>query len=482
MLWIGLHLPWLPLELFTRGTAAPEPLAVCDVARDPRVVIANEAAQRCGIHAGLRLAAALALAAKLDVRRRDETAERDALERLAAWAGQFTPLVHIASRPSAAPDALLLEIEGSLGFFGGLTPLTARVREGIAALGYRAGFALAPTPLAAEWLARAGAGAVITDNARLAGALAGLPLGYTALTPTALDTLAHMGVHRVGQLLQLPRDGLARRFGKETPLMLDRVLGRLPDPRKPYVAPETFEAQMLLPAAIDNTQALLFPLNRLLLELAGFLIARGAGAQEIALRLHHPKQPATEVALTLTAPTREARHLGELYRERLMRIALPEPVETLTLRVQRLFRLEAANLDLFDRKGASGQSGTALVERLQARLGQAAVRGLAQVAEHRPEYAWRYTEPGTAGMEADFPLRPLWLLPQPLLLRSADDTPQLDGPLTLLPERERIESGWWDGSDIARDYYIARDRHGAQFWIYRELTGERRWWLHGIFG
>jgi len=482
MLWIGLHLPWLPLELFTRATAAPEPLAVCDLARDPHVILANEAAQRHGIRAGLRLAAALALVADLEVRRRDETAERAALERLAAWAGQFTPLVSIGARPGAVPDALLLEIEGSLTIFGGLAPLVARVRAGIAALGYRADFALAPTPLAAEWLARAGTDAVVTDSARLAGALAPLPLDCTALAPDAIKTLAHMGVHRVGQLLQLPRDGLARRFGTDTPPLLDRALGRLPDPRRPFVAPETFAAQMLLPAALDNTEALLFPLNRLLLELAGFLLARGAGAQEIALQLQHPKLPATNVTLSLSAPTRDARHLGELYRERLARMTLPEPVETLTLHVQRLFTLETANLDLFDPKGASGQSGAALVERLQARLGQDAVRGLMQVAEHRPEYAWRYTEPGASGTAAHFPPRPLWLLPQPLPLRTADDAPLFDGPLTLLPARERIESGWWDGGDVTRDYYVARDSRGAQYWIYCDLTGARRWWLHGIFG
>lgn len=482
MLWIGLHLPWLPLELFTRGAAAPEPLAVCDNARDPRVILANEAAQHRGIRAGQRLAAALALVAGLDMRRRDETAERAALERLAAWAGQFTSLVSIAARSDAAPDALLLEIEGSLALFGGLAPLTTRVRDGIAELGYRADFALAPTPLAAEWLARAGVDAPITDSARLAGTLAPLPLDCTALTPDAIKTLAHMGVHHVGQLLQLPRDGLARRFGKETLLLLDRALGRLPDPRQPYVAPETFDAQILLPAALDNTETLLFPLNRLLLELAGFLRARGAGAQELRLRLHHPRRPATDIALTLTAPAGDARHLGELYRERLARTLLPEPVEALSLRVPRLFRLETANLDLFDCKSVTGQSGAALVERLRARLGGDAVRGLMQVAEHRPEYAWRYAEPGTTDGNADSPPRPLWLLPQPVALRAANDTPLLDGPLTLLPARERIESGWWDGHDVMRDYYVARDSRGAQYWIYRDLAGERRWWLHGIFG
>jgi protein ImuB len=66
-------------------------------------------------------------------------------------------------------------------------------------------------------------------------------------------------------------------------------------------------------------------------------------------------------------------------------------------------------------------------------------------------------------------------------LELQDGHPCRDGMLTLECDRERIESGWWDGRDVARDYYVACDRQGARLWIYRELTGARRWLLHGIF-
>ena len=440
-------------------------------------MIASEAAQRRGIRTGMKLSAAHALANNLCVRTRDAAAEHAALTRLAAWAGQFTPAV------SLAPEALLLEIEGSLALFGNLAALLGRVHEGIEALGYRAQPAVAPTPLAAEWLARAQPGAVIADATKLASRLAPLPLGGTGLAPATIALLDNMGVRTLGDLLRLPRAGLARRLGAETVHRLDRALGRAPDPREPYVPPETFEARLPLPGAVENTEGLSFPLKRLLLELCGFLTARGAGAQAIALALHHPRAAATEVRLALTAPTRDARHLGELYRERLARSALPEPVEALTLRVPQIFSLHARNLDFFNPRHTPAEAGAALIERLRARLGREAVQGLSPVAEHRPERAWRYAAPGAAGAEARFPPRPLWLLPEPVALEvSNDGAPQLDGPLALLPERERIESGWWDGGEIARDYCIARNDRGAQFWIFRELAGERRWWLHGVFG
>ena len=55
-------------------------------------------------------------------------------------------------------------------------------------------------------------------------------------------------------------------------------------------------------------------------------------------------------------------------------------------------------------------------------------------------------------------LRPFWLLPAPEPLAEIGAAPHRGGPLKLLAGPERIESGWWDGSDVARDYFVARTR------------------------
>jgi len=59
--------------------------------------------------------------------------------------------------------------------------------------------------------------------------------------------------------------------------------------------------------------------------------------------------------------------------------------------------------------------------------------------------------------------------------------PWLEGSLELLTRAERIEGGWWDGADIARDYFVARNPRGESYWIFRELRGERAWFVHGVF-
>ena len=134
----------------------------------------------------------------------------------------------------------------------------------------------------------------------------------------------------------------------------------------------------------------------------------------------------------------------------------------------------------------------ALVEHLRARLGKRAVYGIERVAEHRPENAWRVAEPALPAASAPPPdapassggcvRRPVWLLADPEELPLRGGRPSRRGALELLSGPERIESGWWDGGDVARDYYVASDKRGSLLWIYHELAAPRRWFLHGIFG
>lgn len=477
MLWLALYLPELPLEVFTRAEPASEPFVVSTAEeRAPQVLIANHAALSGGVRSGMNLSAAYALVRSLCVRPRDTPAEQALLERLAAWAGQFTSQVSIDP-----PDALLLEVQGSLALFGDLAALTVRIHAQIAMLGFAAQSAVAPTPLAAIWLARVGENTQVTETTALAGALAPLPLRCLGLPDKQRDTLLSMGVRTVGDCLRLPRAGLARRLGQESVQALDRALGRLPDPRPYYAAPSRYQGSLALPGTVDNIEALLFGLHRLLQELAGFLLARGAGIQASTLDLHHPQRQMTRIDLGLLAPTRDAERLLMLWRERLARVELSAPVEEMTLHAPRLIPLAHQASDFFAPRHQEPAARVELIERLKARLGDAAVQGLASVAEHRPEHAWRYAAPGSPQARIAAGRRPVWLFSQPLALEQRDARPWLHGGLMLEAGPERIESGWWDGAEVRRDYFIARDERGTQLWIFRELSGERRWFVHGVF-
>src|SRR5262249_37150511 len=150
MLWVALELPSLPLQIVERGGACAEPLVISEgSAQRPTVACANEAAREAGIREGQAVAAAKALAGDLRILARDPQAERETLERIAAWAGQFTPMVSVDGQ------GIVLEIESSLRLFDGHAKLTASIQRGVHQLGYRATIGIAPTALAARLFARA---------------------------------------------------------------------------------------------------------------------------------------------------------------------------------------------------------------------------------------------------------------------------------------------------------------------------------------
>ena len=118
------------------------------------------------------------------------------------------------------------------------------------------------------------------------------------------------------------------------------------------------------------------------------------------------------------------------------------------------------------------------MERLQARLGSDAVHGLDTRPDHRPERAWVPVSPERKFFpkeEGQRGPRPLWLLDPPRRLA--------EGEFSLLTGPERIESGWWDGAQARRDYFIARTGESSLAWIYRERGMEAggHWFLHGFF-
>jgi protein ImuB len=482
-LWLCLGLPQLPLEVRGGGDRDEEARIIVD--RGGRVVQASAAAADSGVAPGLPLNAALALCPGLIALERDETAEQATLERLAAWAGAFTSLVSLVP-----PAALLLDIRGSLRLFGGLEPLRARIRDALRATGHAGRDAVAPTPLAALWLARAGQAEAVTEMAALASRIGRLRPPVTGWPEATITALRGLGVESLGDCLRLPRDGFARRIGRGPLADLDRALGRLPDPRPAFRSPPHYRGTLELAAETADTARLALALRGLFAELEGFLRTRQRAASRLVIRLAHLRHPATELTLGLVRPGLEAAHFDALFTERLERLALPAPVISVALEAEPGEAFDPAVVGLFGDEPA-GAAGLRLVERLRARLGREAVHGLGLLDEHRPEYAWQVAEPGAAGHYAaavDSP-RPGWLLESPRPLRSAEGQPRFDGPLVLESGPEQLEGGWWDGREIAREYWIARTPAGVRLWIYRDLTAaqvlranEERWFLHGVFG
>jgi protein ImuB len=475
MLWIALNFPRLPLESFPQASAQSEPWAVTD---GPGVAVCNAPARVHGVRAGMSLSAACALAPALNYRPRDLKAEAAALAQIAAWAGQFTPSVTLQP-----PCGLLLEIEGSLKLLGGIRKILESIRRGAADMGYTLTLACAPTVAAAWLLARAGSETIVPGKRAIETAIAPLPVAALDCSAQTLATLEAIGARSIGDLLQLPRDGLARRCGQRLLDQLDRALGALPEAREFYSPPPRFEAALELGAEAANAEALLFAAKRLLTQLTGYLAARCGGVQHFNLVLVHEDIASTVLEIGLVTPTRETARLVTLARERLSAHALAAPVCRIKLQADDILALAGDSGQLFpDHTNTSGDWAK-LIERLRARLGADAVQGLSPRSEHRPECAWQTNAPGAKAAQAARRPRPLWLLQQPRALKEIAAKPHYNnGPLALIAGPERIESGWWDSDDVKRDYFVAQTPDHSTLWIYRERRQPGGWYLHGIFG
>ena len=506
-LWLALCLPALPLQLASRALPAQQgagPLVITEGPRErPWISFCNEAARSAGIAPAMKLAAAQALARALTAVARQPDHEHDALHELACWAYQFSARVTI--RTGGEASGLVLETGGSERLFGGRAHLHRRILRGLGDLGYRVASGYAPTARAA-WLigAARACGARARDATTmeaLQAALAPLPLSVLDWDPGTVQTLHTLGLATIGQVLELPRDAFARRFGTGRLGELDRTLGRTPDPQPAFSPPGQFSAGIDLPADMTQAAQLMFPAHRLLRALEGFLRGLNAGAVELAFTAHHSPRgaraaPATRIGLALAAPERDAGRLAQLLAERLARVTLPAPAIRLALAVERMAPFQALNASLLPPSRDRVQNAVGwlqLAETLHARLGSERVFQLQIVDDHRPEHAYRIAPlavdrdaPRAAAPPPAAQQRPLLILPEPRPLPQHDAQPRYGGPLALLAGPERIEAGWWDFGDprrpsVHRDYFVARSRSGQTLWVYRELAQPCGWYLHGFF-
>ncbi|PKO89631.1 MAG: hypothetical protein CVU16_11735 [Betaproteobacteria bacterium HGW-Betaproteobacteria-10] len=470
------------------------------------MLVCDQLASDAGVSDGQKLSTALGLQPRLKVFERAVGLESATLAQLACWAGRFTPTVSLSP-----PAGLLLEIGGCLRLFGGVSVIVEAVLSGCAEQGYSTQWAVAPTPLGARWLAQAGMGQICHELAAMQRALEVLPCGISGWPGEVTSRLESFGLQRLGDLRALPGASLRRRIGNGPVDDLARAWGDFTDPQTPFVFPESFACDIELPARVEHAEALAFIGQRLFAALAGWLHGRQLLLRTCTLLLTHDDTAPTALVLRFAEPTADEARFQRLLREHLSRLTLVASVEALRLQADEIVSKPAASAPLFD-QAPTGEGVPACLERLRARLGEAAVQMFGLQADYRPECATRNldTVPVATTNFAHFfssttgaavatmvarqenppcntvlkPQRPLWLLPKPQALFERAGTPQWHGPLKLLSGAERLESGWWDegekgmAGDVRRDYFVAQNAQGQWAWVFRDAEA---WYLHGLF-
>ena len=468
-------------------------------------------AERCGVRAGMTLGQAQALAPGL--RAQPSAAHRDEalLLRLAHWALRFSPAVE-----PCAPDALLLDITGCAHLFGGEAPLARQLIGGLAQQGLHARAGVADTVGAAYALATTGADAIVVAPAGQACAyLAPLPPEALRIDGQAATRLAMLGVRTIGDLLMLPRSTLPARFGSQLVRRLRQALGEVPEPLAAHADESPPAAQTAFEAPVRDGETIRFVLSQLLEDVYAQLERRALALRALECVLIYEDRPPTAQAIGLSHASRSWRHVTSLAAQRIARLDPSPGVCGLRLIASETSRWRGAQADMFAAAAPGDDEAVGcLVDRLINRLGEAAVVRAELVDDHQPEAAFRYVMVAERGLTADgqdarptrefaankhdtgtpgariAQPRPLRLLSRPTPVRVIALLP--DGPPTWIATTdgehriarawgpERIETGWWRGPDVQRDYFRLATESGGQLWVFHERRS-RQWYLHGVF-
>jgi protein ImuB len=474
------------------------PLVIADGPESRPIVYAmNEAAHACGVRHGMTIASAKVLEHTMIALPRDHKRESRTLQRVARALLQFTPSVAID--PDLDRANIAIEISASLTLFGGLDVLLENVVLIVQRMGYAAHFGIAPNPLAAELFARHRAekrsmrnASVQNDNAvlrctnprDLSAILASISVTHFAWPEKTQTALATLGLATIGDVMRQPYAGLQRRFGAEFVRDLDRAYGRVSEAHVFYEPPERFESRLDFLYEIKESAHLLQPIEALLIELEGFLRARGAGVCEIELELKQGRSKTQSFRFQSRTSVRSATHWLRLIADRIEQRALEAPVIEIALFAPRIVEFSEENESLLPQEKETRSDWFALLDRLSSKLGERSVFRIEAIDDHRPELAWRCDGDerlAIASSQSSQKIRPTWLLREPKSLIEMEGHPQYNGALSLLAGPERIDTGWWDNKPVARDYFVAINPAREVCWVFRDYRQGRRWYLHGFF-
>jgi protein ImuB len=152
--------------------------------------------------------------------RETEAAARDIFLECAT---RFSPRIEAASQGTAC--AFVLDVTGTERLFGSPVQLAGRLRNALAASGFRVSIAVSANYHAARMKAAAIRGITLINEGEEASALAKLPIASVDLGDESCETLTMWGIHTLGELAALPEVDLITRLGQDARIWLELAQG-----------------------------------------------------------------------------------------------------------------------------------------------------------------------------------------------------------------------------------------------------------------
>lgn len=409
----SIWLPKLAIERWAKSSDSPPNAPVVltiEGTHGPIIYAVTEAAAERGARPGARLTDARALEPALVAVPANPTGDAAMVERLAQWAGRWSPLVEVDG------DGLRLDVSGVAHLFGGERGLVRDIRHRFAGIGLTARVAISPTAAAAWALVRLpsprrGEGDLAklsevrglslprrsqtpspcplpAGERELVNQLAPLHVSALRLDPDTVRTLERLGLKTIGALIGAPRLALARRFrGAEDVVdALDRVFGRKPEPLTAAPADPPPRALLKLEEPATHPEAAAQALEQLIPPLVRELEQRRLGARRLSLTGYRVDGSVGAASVATAIPSREPKHLQRLLGDKAATLNPEFGFDAFALSADWTEDLGAAQESLVEE--SSGERELArLIDRLTVKLGPRAVRRPQPEESHQPERA-----------------------------------------------------------------------------------------------
>lgn len=447
---------------------------------------------------------------------------------------------------STLPQTLLLNVTGIGDWFGDEPEMLRATHQLLEQSGLRAKTAVADSFAAAWALAHFHPSREVIIE-QLDPLLTSLPARGLRLEEATAHQLDRLGLRRIADVLAMPRAGLASRLGQTLLDRIDELLGTRQPPLVMQPPAIEASAVCELEYPTEDRAILLHRLQGLVDQVARHLSSQQRGALRLTCRFEMTQHPPETMELGLFMPTADAAHLFRLMSQSLEQHRLPSMVQKLILSVGLAGPLQSYQPSMFADDSISQVTTRRLlarmIETVAGRLGRESVMGVRSTRDPLPEAAYKLqplagesrstlalggsldqrrrgggrkrqagqsdTNPSdpslksprqsnlapAVGPAASDPLRrPLRLFKTPrainVLACSDSGLPsrvEVDQRVYTIRQSwgpERIETGWWQGPQVRRDYYRVELDGGAWWWIYRELgrSGAAAIWkCHGQF-
>jgi protein ImuB len=483
------NLPAFPLQLLVQRHPdwQNHPVVVVDKDKPQGVILwINKLARRSSILPGMRYAKGLSLAPDLRAGEVSGSEIQEHIDRLTERLRFFTPDVE----PSHyMPGVFWLNASGLSLLYPSIKKWAGLIVSELTGAGFQCSMAVGFSRYGSYAIARTSRRIEVFDNRnherQHARALSIVRLGFP---PDLRDALAQLAITTLGGFIDLPEDGVRKRFGNEAYDLYKMARDELFSHLDAVIPDEPFLEITTLDHPESHIERLMFVIEKMIAAILVSMRKRSRLLAAVSILLVLDNGDKRNELLRPAEPTLEVTQILRLIELRLQAISLVSGVVDISVRAEAVLATQK-QLELFAKRPRRDlRAAERAFAQLRAEFGDRAVMRARLRDGHLPEacYEWepmdKLSAPTPRKVKAHNLVRRIFARSVALLswarrqgdgrlpsigeMRRSDTPtfhPRIDSCDTVGPYI--VSGGWWRRR-VHREYYFVRNPQGRWLWIY----------------